>query len=39
LEPVETRRAPAATPRGRDHPLVREALGLFGGAVVREVAS
>jgi hypothetical protein len=39
LEPVETRRAPAPTPRGRDHPLVREALGLFGGAVVREVAS
>lgn len=39
LEPVETRRVPASTPRGRDHPLVREALGLFGGAVVREVAS
>jgi DNA polymerase-3 subunit gamma/tau len=39
LEPVETRRVPASTPRGRDHPLVREALDLFGGAVVREVAS
>ena len=39
LEPVETRRVPASTPRSRDHPLVREALGLFGGAVVREVAS
>lgn len=39
LEPVETGRAPASTPRGRDHPLVREALGLFGGAVVRDVAS
>ncbi len=39
LEPVETRRVPASTPRSRDHPLVREALGLFGGAIVREVAS
>jgi DNA polymerase-3 subunit gamma/tau len=39
LEPVETRWVPASTPRSRDHPLVREALGLFGGAIVREVAS
>ena len=39
LEPVETRRAAAPSLRGRDHPLVREALGLFGGAVVREAAS
>ena len=39
LEGAETRRAAAAPSRGRDHPLVREALGLFGGAVVREAAS
>ena len=39
LEPVQTRWVPASTPRSRDHPLVREALGLFGGAIVREVAS
>jgi len=39
LEGAETRRAAAAPSRGRDHPLVREALGLFGGAVVRETAS
>ncbi len=39
LEPAETRRAAAAPSRGRDHQLVREALGLFGGAVVREAAS
>jgi DNA polymerase-3 subunit gamma/tau len=38
-EPVETRRAAAPLPRGRDHPLVREALSLFGGAIVREAVS
>ncbi len=31
------RSAPTASPRVRDHPLVREALSLFGGTVVREV--
>ena len=39
LEPVETRPTPGPTLRGREHPLVREALNLFGGAVVREAAS
>jgi len=39
LEPAETRRAAAPPPRSREHSLVREALSLFGGAVVREVAS
>lgn len=38
LDPVgEVRRPPAAPPGVRDHPLVREALDLFGGTVVREV--
>jgi DNA polymerase-3 subunit gamma/tau len=40
LEPVvEVRRAPVSPPRVRDHPLVREALDLFGGTVVREVGT
>ena len=39
LEPVETHPAPAPVPRGREHPLVREALNLFGGAIVHEAAS
>jgi DNA polymerase-3 subunit gamma/tau len=40
LDPVgEVRRPPAAPPRVRDHPLVREALDLFGGTVVREVGT
>jgi DNA polymerase III subunit gamma/tau len=39
LEPVETRQEAPPPPRGRDHPLVREALSLFGGAVVREAIS
>jgi hypothetical protein len=40
LEPVvEVRRAPMSPPRVRDHPLVREALDLFGGTVVREVGT
>lgn len=39
LDPVETRRVAAPPPYGRDHPLVREALSLFGGAVVREAVS
>jgi DNA polymerase-3 subunit gamma/tau len=40
LEPVvEVRRAPVPAPRVRDHPLVREALDLFGGTVVREVGT
>jgi DNA polymerase-3 subunit gamma/tau len=38
LEPVEIRRPAAGPPPGRDHPLVREALSLFGGAVLRDVA-
>jgi DNA polymerase-3 subunit gamma/tau len=39
-EPLaEVRRAPASPPRVRDHPLVREALDLFGGTVVREVGT
>ncbi len=38
LDPVETRRAVATPPRDRDHALVREALSLFGGAVVRGVS-
>ena len=38
-EPVETRRAAAPSPRGRDNPLVREALSIFGGAIVREAVS
>ncbi len=33
------RSAPPASPRVRDHPLVREALSLFGGTVVREVSA
>ena len=33
-EPPEAQRPPA--PRGGEHPLVRDALDLFGGAVVRE---
>ena len=36
---VEVRRAPVSPPRVRDHPLVREALELFGGTVVREVGT
>ncbi len=40
LDPVvEVRRAPAPSPRVREHPLVREALELFGGTVVREVGT
>jgi DNA polymerase-3 subunit gamma/tau len=39
LEPVETRHTAASSSRAQDHPLVREALSLFGGAVVREAAS
>ncbi|MBI3085722.1 MAG: DNA polymerase III subunit gamma/tau [candidate division NC10 bacterium] len=37
LEAAAARSAPPAPPRVRDHPLVREALSLFGGTVVREV--
>ena len=33
------RSAPAASPRVRDHPLVREALSLFGGTIVRDVSA
>ena len=33
------RSAPAAPPRVRDHPLVREALSLFGGTIVRDVSA
>ena len=39
LEPVETRQAATPSSGGRDHPLVREALHLFGGAVVPEALS
>jgi len=39
LEPADARRAPGAPPRVRDHPLVREALALFGGTVVRELGN
>jgi hypothetical protein len=39
LEAMETRRAGAPPPRGREDPLVREALTLFGGTVVREAVS
>jgi DNA polymerase-3 subunit gamma/tau len=40
LDPVgEVRRPPAAPSGVRDHPLVREALDLFGGTVVREVGT
>jgi len=35
----EPARRPAAPPRLRDHPLVQEALTLFGGTVVREAGS
>ena len=38
LEPAPARR-PAAAPRLRDHPLVQEALTLFGGTVVREAGN
>jgi DNA polymerase-3 subunit gamma/tau len=38
LEPLEIRRPAVAPSSGRDHPLVREALSLFGGAVLRDVA-
>ena len=38
LEAVEPRR-PAGAPPVRDHPLVREALAVFGGTIVREGAS
>lgn len=39
-DPVaEVRRAPAPPQRVRDHPLVQEALELFGGTVVREVST
>ncbi|MBI2164028.1 MAG: DNA polymerase III subunit gamma/tau [candidate division NC10 bacterium] len=37
LEAAGVRSAPTAPPRVREHPLVREALSLFGGTVVREV--
>jgi DNA polymerase-3 subunit gamma/tau len=37
-EPVEARRPAGAPSAGRDHPLVREALSLFGGAILREVS-
>jgi hypothetical protein len=39
LEPADARRAPGAPSRVRDHPLVREALALFGGTVVRELGT
>ncbi len=39
LESGEARRMAAATLRLRDHPLVREALTLFGGTVIREVSN
>jgi len=39
LEPVETRQAAPSSTGVRDHPLVREALHLFGGAVVPEALS
>lgn len=35
-EPPEARRSPGGPPRVRDHPLVREALTLFGGTLVGE---
>jgi hypothetical protein len=35
-EPPEARRSPGGPPRVRDHPLVREALTLFGGRLVGE---
>jgi DNA polymerase-3 subunit gamma/tau len=37
LEPVENGDAAHGPPPLKDHPLVREALGLFGGAVIREM--
>jgi hypothetical protein len=36
---AEARRATAPSPRVRDHPLVQEALTLFGGTVVREAGT
>jgi hypothetical protein len=36
---VEMQAAAPAAPRLRDHPLVKEALALFGGTVVREVSA
>jgi DNA polymerase-3 subunit gamma/tau len=39
LEAAAARSAPAASPRVRDHPLVREALSLFGGTIVRDVSA
>jgi len=38
LEPVEPRPAPMVPLRLRDHPLVRDALSIFGGTIVREVS-
>jgi DNA polymerase-3 subunit gamma/tau len=39
LEAAATRSAPATPQRVRDHPLVREALSLFGGTVVPEASA
>jgi DNA polymerase-3 subunit gamma/tau len=38
LEPAEARRAPAPRVRLAEHPLVREALHMFGGTIVHETA-
>ncbi|MBI4737843.1 MAG: DNA polymerase III subunit gamma/tau [candidate division NC10 bacterium] len=39
LEAAGVRSAAPASPRVREHPLVREALSLFGGTIVREVSA
>jgi DNA polymerase-3 subunit gamma/tau len=39
LEPAEGRPALSSAPHAGDHPLVREALVLFGGTVVRELGA
>jgi DNA polymerase III subunit gamma/tau len=39
LEAVEPRRPAAGPPPAREHPLVREALAVFGGTIVRNGAS
>jgi DNA polymerase-3 subunit gamma/tau len=38
-EPLEARRTPSTPAPVRDHPLVREALTLFGGSIVREIST
>jgi DNA polymerase III gamma/tau subunit len=37
-ELAEPRRAPIVAPRLRDHPLVRDALSMFGGTIVHEIS-